>query len=160
MSLQLSVGSGPTPDLLAALLLRLRVLAVSVASEALPRTWDLASGRSGSGGKALCFCSVAVAVGGAAELLAAAGSLASASSPRESFLAAARSFPNFSSSSCSSRRIAFRASSLFHLFHSGLGDPSVVLRLLLAGDLLSEDLGLSPSFGLSGVLLLASKAPG
>ena len=71
MSPQLSVGSGPTPDLLAALLLRLRVLAVSVASEALPRTWDLASGRSGSGGKALCFCSVAGAAGGAAELLAA-----------------------------------------------------------------------------------------
>ena len=125
MSFQLSVGSGPTPDLLA-LLLRLRVLAASVASEALPRTWDLASGRSGSGGKELCFRSVAVAVGGVAELLA-AGSLASASSPKESFLAAARSFSNFSSSSCSSRRIAFRASGfLLHLFHSGLGDPSVV----------------------------------
>ena len=84
ISPQLSVGSGP--DLLAALLLRLRVLAVSpVASEALPRTWDLASGRSGRGGKALCFCSVAGAAGGAAELLA-AGSLASTPSPKESFL--------------------------------------------------------------------------
>ena len=79
ISPQLSEGSGTTPDLLAALLLRLRVLAASVVSEARPLTTDFASGRSGRGGNLPCDSSVAAPSEGPAVLLAADGSVALAS---------------------------------------------------------------------------------